>query len=189
MKKAVRISLILTVFVLVQFCTTRIIAEQLQGRVYEGDPGVETSPLQGVTVTLFGAYANRWEFDLGWNGEYTLLSNGDLIETTTTDATGWYSLHPSGGTYAYYIIRASMPSGYNYTGARTVDGTVVLSNLIQFSVPLPGDTLTGNKFYMKKVGEWNHPPVARAGGHTTPSSVLQSISMDLLHPTRMPVIG
>lgn len=153
MKRSLITSFILAACIVLAFGNEWANAEQFQGRVYEGDMGVETTPLAGVTVSLYGAY---------YASDLDHVSG--LVESTTTDADGIYYLNTSTTPYTYYIIYESMPSGYNLTGARTVDGTVIRSNLIQYATPLGGKTLTGNKFYVRTIGDWNHPPVAVAGG-------------------------
>ena len=50
-----------------------------QGRVYSGNVGDETHPLEGVTVTVYGA-----------NNPYP--DPGTFIRSTTTDSEGWYGL-------------------------------------------------------------------------------------------------
>jgi hypothetical protein len=125
-------------------------AQQFQGRVYNGAVGVETTPLSGVTVTLYGS-----------NNSGSL---GSVITSATTDAAGWYGLSAIRTTFEYYNIVETDPSGYSSTGAKTVSGTVVSSNQIQYTYPLSGKTLTGNKFYDQKPQASNNPPVAEAGG-------------------------
>jgi hypothetical protein len=123
-------------------------SEELTGRVYDGAAGVETTPLSAVAVTLYGSNNSG--------------SIGNVIISTTTNSSGWYSLQVR-GTYEFYNIIESDPSGYNSTGATSVDGTVISSNKIQYTYPLEGKTLTGNKFYDQKPSS-NNPPVADAGG-------------------------
>ena len=109
----------------------------LQGRVFEGNVGDETRPLSGVTVSVYGG-----------NDPYP--DEGELIESTTTNDEGWYSLDVS--SYEYYHIRETDPSSYTSVGATTVSGTVQTDNWIQYVILLEGQTLTGNKF-------WDRPPV------------------------------
>ena len=124
---------------------------QFSGRVYDGATGVETTPLSGVTVTLWGA-----------NNSNQLNT---VIASTTTNADGWYGLSAVRTSWEYYTIVETDPSGYNSTGAKSVDGTVINSNQIEFVASLEGKTLTGNKFYDRKPQqEENTPPVAEAGG-------------------------
>ena len=104
-----------------------------QGRVYAGMVGDESQPLQGVTVSLYGA-----------NNPYP--DPGVLIASTTTDAQGWYGLDAPDG-YEFYSIRETDPPGYTSVGATTVDGTVRTSNWIEYVIPLDGKVLTGNKFW------------------------------------------
>jgi hypothetical protein len=123
---------------------------QFSGRVYDGAVGVETTPISGVTVTLYGSNNKS--------------NTGTVITSTTTNSSGWYGLTEIRTSYEYYNIVETDPSGYNSTGAKTVSGTVVNSNQIQYAASLSGKTLTGNKFYDQKPQASNNPPVAEAGG-------------------------
>lgn len=106
------------------------------GRVYEGEVGVETQPIAGVTVRLYGS-----------NSAYP--AEGTLIHATTTDSQGWWGITLLTGeqTWEFYSLREVDPSGYESVGATSVDGTVQTANWIQYSIPLSGKTLTGNKFW------------------------------------------
>jgi hypothetical protein len=154
MKKVVQLLITVAVSISFFFWNGSIKAEQLQGKVFEGEIGVETTPLSGVTVKLYAADSVDIPSD----------RSAYYIDQTTTDANGWYSLTTSVYPLKYYFIMVSLPSGYNYAGARSVDGTVPRLYQILFTTPLTGKTLTGNRFYLKKAGSWNHSPVARAGG-------------------------
>ncbi len=115
-----------------------------QGRVFEGNVGDESRPLQGVTVTLYGA-----------NKPYPV--EGKLIARTTTDGKGWYGLSASTG-FEYYSIHETNPQNYESIGATTVDGQVRTDDWIEYVLPLKGQTLTGNKFWDIRVLE--EPPAA-----------------------------
>lgn len=106
-----------------------------QGKVYEGDVGDQSQPLEGVTVSLYG-------------GGNPYPDPGVFITSTTTNSAGWYGLDVSDGGYEYYHIREADPSGYTSVGATTVSGTVRTSNWIEY-LPPEGLTLTGNKFWDK----------------------------------------
>jgi len=112
----------------------------LQGRVYEGDTGLEppnSTPLQGVTVHLYCA-----------NNAFT---RGTLLRSTTTDSEGWYGLDVYGGDVCeYFNIVEIDPLGYISNGASTVGGNVITANWIEYSVPLRDKTLTGNKFWDRR---------------------------------------
>ena len=105
----------------------------LQGRVYQGEVGDQSTPLEGVTVSLYGA--NNPHPDAG-----------QLISSTVTSSEGWYGLAAASG-YEYYHIRQTDPTGYDSVGATTVDGAVQTSNWIEYAIPLDEQTLTGNKFW------------------------------------------
>ena len=108
----------------------------LQGRVYEGDVGDESTPLQNVTVAVYGAYA-------------PYPNAGTFIRSATTNVDGWYGVevYDDDGAYDYYYILETDPGGYNSIGATTVSGTVRTANWIEYAAPLTGQTLTGNKFW------------------------------------------
>jgi len=116
----------------------RLAAEwTLQGRVYEGDTGVEppySTPIQGVTVSLY------------CSGDHA--QQGAFLRSTTTDAQGWYGLtaYDTDGCEYFNIIETD-PPGYTSDGATTVDGNVINANWIEYVIPLEGKTLTGNKFW------------------------------------------
>jgi hypothetical protein len=139
-------------------------AQLFSGRVYEGATGVETAPISGVTVTLYGS-----------NNSGSL---GTAVKTAVTDAAGWYGLHADSLVFEYYIIVETDPSGYSSVGASSVSGTVVNSNRIQFAYPLTGKTLTGNKFWDQKPQAANNPPVAEAGGPYHGASVGAPVTLD-----------
>lgn len=108
----------------------------LQGRVYEGEVGTEKRPLDGVTVSVYGA-----------NGHYP--NPGVRIASTTTDEYGWYGLEVP-EAYEYYFIRETDLPGYVSVGATSVNGVVRTSNEIEYNLnnhPLKDQTLTGNKFW------------------------------------------
>jgi hypothetical protein len=108
----------------------------LQGRVYEGEVGTEKRPLDGVTVSVYGA-----------NGPYP--NPGVRIASTTTDEYGWYGIEVPEG-YEYYFIRETDLPDYVSVGATSVNGVVRTSNWIEYNLnnhPLKDQTLTGNKFW------------------------------------------
>jgi len=114
----------------------------LQGRVYEGETGLEppnSLPLANVTVCVYAAaepYPNA----------------GRQLRCTTTDATGWYglSVYDDDGVFAYYSIQETDPPGYLSAGATSVGGVVKTANWIEYAAPLEGKTLTGNKFWDRR---------------------------------------
>jgi hypothetical protein len=110
----------------------------LQGRVYEGEVGDESMPLEGVAVSVYGAN-NPWP------------DAGQVIISATTNVAGWYGLEVPEG-YDYYHIRETDPHGYVSVGATTVSGTVRTENWIELESPLEEKTRTGNKF-------WDRPEI------------------------------
>lgn len=114
----------------------------LSGRVYEGEVGNETNPIPGVNLKLYCS-----------NNAGVL---GAQIDTTTTDGTGWYGLDVTEICEYYQIVETDF-AGYTSLGATSVDGDIITSNWIEYSYPLPGKTLTGNKF-------WDHIPSSNVCG-------------------------
>jgi len=109
----------------------------LSGRVYAGDLGVEPPgnvALSGVTVSLYCSN--------------NAGSEGTLLRSTTTNDQGWYGL-AADEICEYYNIIETNPAGYTSTGATTVSGTVIGEDWIEYTYPLEGKTLSGNKFWDK----------------------------------------
>ncbi len=103
------------------------------GRVYKGVVGSETVPITGVSVALYGS-----------NNPFP--DAGALLDSTTTDAHGWYSLTTS-VDYEFYSIHETDPANHISVGASSIGGLVYTPNWIEYVVPLAGKTLTGNKFW------------------------------------------
>lgn len=114
---------------------TAVPAWQFAGRVFDGNVGDESHPLNGVTVRLLCSN-NQGE-------------PGPQIASTTTDAAGWYGLSTS-TICEYYNITETDPAGYSSVGATTVGGAVINANWIQYTYPVGGKTLTGNKFWDRR---------------------------------------
>ena len=104
----------------------------LSGRVYQGEVFDETTPIPGVSLTLFCS-SNSGEL-------------GTQIDTTITDSFGWYGLEVTSNCEYYQIIESD-PEGYTSLGATTVDGQVITTNWIEYTDPLEEKTTTGNKFW------------------------------------------
>ncbi len=126
----------------------------LQGRVYEGNVGDEGSPLQGVTVSLYCSNNHAQQ--------------GTFLRSTTTDATGWYGLEAR-ETCEYYNIIETDPAGYTSMGATTVDGNVIDYNWIEYTSPLEGKTLTGNKFWDERLATETPTPTPTSTSTPTPT--------------------
>jgi hypothetical protein len=140
----------------------------LSGRVYEGDVGIETTPLAGVSVALYGA-----------NSAYP--ATGTLLASTSTDASGWYGLTVS-GSFERYHITENDPAGYVSAGATSVSGVVRGANWIEYASPLGGQTLTGNKFWDKK----QVPPTPTPSPTATPGPTPSPTPTALPTPTPTP---
>jgi hypothetical protein len=112
-----------------------------QGRVYEGEVGDESHPLEGITVAVYGA-----------NNPYP--DSGVWIRSTTTNAEGWYGLtvYDDDGPWEFYHIRQTNRRGYTSVGATTVGGTVRTDDWIEYVIPLERKVLTGNKFWDRPEG-------------------------------------
>jgi hypothetical protein len=140
-------------------------ALDLSGRCYSGQKPDESSELQGVPVTLYGAPEE--------GGARTQL------DADTTDSNGWYGLTVQEG-YEYYFIVAGSVSDYSFNGASSVSGTVS-GNEIHYSTisaPLSEQTLTGNKFWYTSDTPQNNPPVANDDSSTTAQD--KAVDIDVL---------
>ncbi len=107
----------------------------LEGRVYEGNIGDESTPLSDVTVRLYCSN--------------NAGQQGTQIAGTTTNRSGWYGLTVPQACEYYNIVETD-PPGYTSVGATTVGGSVVNANWIQCTHPLTGKTWTGNKFWDRR---------------------------------------
>lgn len=125
----------------------------LSGRVYAGNVGDESTSLSGVTAELYCS-----------NNAGVL---GTRIASTVTNAEGWYGLLVSSVCEFYNILETDLP-GYESVGATSVDGVVVSSNRIQYTHPLEGKTLTGNKFWDRRIV--TATPTATATRTPTPTA-------------------
>ncbi len=158
----------------------------LSGRVYDGETGLEppnSTPLQGVTVSLYCSNDQ-------WN-------KGIFLRSTTTDANGWYGLDVyDGDVCEYFNIVETDPAGYVSQGATTVGGSVVDANWIQYSVPLAGKTLTGNKFWDRSTATdtptptptptWTPTPVPSPTATATPTPTPGTQPTSTPTPTSLP---
>jgi len=110
----------------------------LQGRVCDGFPYDETRPLERVTVKLHGHPDDGYP------------DTGTVFITTTTGTDGRYSFtfyDDDVQGYEYLSIRETNPTGYDSVDATTMGGVKKSKDCIQFSLPLGGKNLTGNKFW------------------------------------------
>ncbi len=106
----------------------------ISGRVFAGPVGIETIPIPGVAVHLYGT--NSADF-----------MGGDYLSSFLTDENGWYGLDVTTGLYDYLNVIEFDPGAYTSMGSTSVGGSVKNSNWIQYATPLTGKDLTGNKFW------------------------------------------
>lgn len=130
-----------------------------EGYVYAGPVGSESTPLAGVTVSLYGA-----------NNPCPV--EGTFMRSTTTNRSGFFRLGYLEDDYRweFFHIRQTNLPGYTSVGATSNAGTVCTADWIQHGLPLEGKNLTGNKF-------WDQPPVT-----PTPTST----PTPTVTPTRTP---
>ena len=105
---------------------------RFQGKVYQGEAGDESSPLDGADVSLYGSNSS---------GEL-----GTLLETMTSAYGGWFAMIAPAG-YEYYNLVESNPAGYASAAASSPDGTVMNADWIQYQIPLEEKELRNNKFW------------------------------------------
>lgn len=149
----------------------------VQGRVYEGEVGDEARPLAGVALGFFGA-----------NSPFP--AEGQQLASTTTDPTGWYGFDIDDQQWEFYSVRELNPPGYVSVGATTVSGIVRTPDWIEFSAPLAGQDLSGNKFWDRsEVSHTPTPTVTPTATATVPPGpwlfegrVLQGEPGDESHP-------
>ncbi|NOZ28115.1 MAG: hypothetical protein GXP39_08695 [Chloroflexi bacterium] len=147
----------------------------LEGRVYDGNVGEEpplSSPIQGVTVSLYCSN-NAWE-------------KGTFLRSTVTSATGWYGLEVR-ETCEYYNIVETDPPGYTSMGASTVGGSVIDANWIQYTQPLDGLTLTGNKFWDRREATETPTPTPTSTSPLTSTATPTPTPVSTFTPTPTPI--
>ncbi len=105
---------------------------RIQGKVFAGMEGDETTPLEGVTVGLYGSN--------------NAGQQGALLENTQTVPGGWFGLIAPAG-YEYYSIVETNPAGYLSEAAFSPEGSVLSDDWIQYEIPLESKDLTGNRFW------------------------------------------
>ena len=122
---------------------------RMQGKVFEGPAGDESTPLEGATVGLYGS--NNAGIP------------GTLLESVVTDASGWFGMVAPLG-FEYYNLIETNPATYDSVAAISPGGSVLSMDWIQFPIPLEGKDLSGNRF-------WDQPPsLAGCGGVFYPSA-------------------
>lgn len=122
--------------------------DYFSGHVYDGTSWDSVTPLAGVTVQLYCSD--------------TPSHLGTLLQTTTTDAQGGYSLMTVRNCELWNIVETD-PDGYQSVTARSTDGEFVEANQLRYEVPLTGKDLTGNDFMdTPETGTDDLPPSAWA---------------------------
>ncbi|NOZ71129.1 MAG: DUF11 domain-containing protein [Chloroflexi bacterium] len=146
----------------------------LEGRVYEGATGVEppnSTPIEGVTVSL---YCSNNAND-----------QGTFLRSILTDVSGWYGLEVHEICEYYNIIETDLP-GYTSNGATTVGGSAITANWIEYTNPLDGKTLTGNKFWDEGAPTNTPTPTEIPTATPTPTETPLATNTPTATPTSTP---
>jgi len=103
----------------------------LQGRVYDGDVGDQSRPIERVEVRVYGA-----------NAADLAPHQGVFIRSDLTDADGFWRVpvYDDDGNWEYYYVGEVDPEGYDSVGATTVSGIVRAPNWVEIEPPLPART-------------------------------------------------
>jgi hypothetical protein len=104
------------------------------GRVFAGEPGDQSRPLEGLTVALAGA-----------NEPYP--AEGEILAETQTGPDGEFNLGASAG-YEYYSLRLFAPEEYEVLDAASPGGRVEAPDWIEYALPFGNRPLDGNEFYV-----------------------------------------
>ena len=129
---------------------------RIQGKVFQGLEGDETTPLEGVVVSMYGSN-NAGE-------------QGTLLESMPTFADGWFGMIAPAG-YEYYSMIETNPVGYFSEAAFSPDGSVLSSDWIQYAIPLEDKELAGNRF-------WDQPEAFQGCGGVFYPTADSSIYID-----------
>ena len=103
------------------------------GHAYRGHKPDTSTPMGGVTVTLYGSNeADVW---------------GDTLDSAITDADGFFTLDAGSQGYTYYHIVETDPPNYDSTSVQAgAGGEEVNYNWIRYENP-PSGTHNGNLFW------------------------------------------
>jgi hypothetical protein len=113
----------------------------LSGRVYDGLTLDESVPVPGITISC---YCSQQAQDPA-----KMISWGTLIGQSVTDPAGYWEIPVLQACPYYVLIRSSAAAPMINEGATSVGGTVIDPEMIEYAGPLPGRTLTGNKFWYR----------------------------------------
>ncbi len=116
-------------------------ATTLSGRVYDGLTGDESVPAPGITISC---YCSQQAQDPA-----TMTSWGVQIGQSVTDGTGYWEIPVLQACPYYLLVRSSTAAPRINEGATSVGGAVIDAEMIEYSGPLSGKTLTGNKFWYR----------------------------------------
>jgi hypothetical protein len=105
----------------------------MMGNVFSSPPGDLSEPLVGVEVSAFIS-----------NNPYPDLGKQMAVSKTDENGRFWFEV-PAG--YEYYSIREVNSSGYISVLAESPGGVVYDNDWIEFSAPLDGKNLDGNRFF------------------------------------------
>ena len=115
---------------------------RIQGRVFQGPQGDESTPLENVLVSMYGSN--------------NAGQQGTFLESMLTFPDGWFGIIAPAG-YEYYSIIETNPDGYISAAAVSPAGNVLSVDWIQYVIPLEGKELAGNHF-------WDQPQAAQGCG-------------------------
>jgi len=135
------ISLTSIIILAILLCIPVTAVPTLSGRVYDGLFGDESTPAPGMTISCYCAPQAQ--------DPMVMSPYGPLIGQSVTDATGYWEIPANQACNYYLIIISSSPDPHSWEGASSVDGKVLDPQMIEYSGPLAGKTLTGNKFWYR----------------------------------------
>jgi hypothetical protein len=122
---------------------------RFSGRVFEGVPGDESTPVAGIDISCMCA-GGPVDPDPALP-----FPAGSVTGQAQTDPAGYWEIIPVNGCSPYYLILLELPAAFPLSpvGATSVGGDAVRPTVIQYGnpsgiEPLQGKVLTGNKFWL-----------------------------------------